>query len=368
MRIVKKLLKIALAILLVGLVCAIPLYVVVFKVLPNKDPDGIFNRESILKVLSGETRVFYRDGNSLLGAFFDVNHRIYVPFGEIPENVVNALVAAEDSRYWEHHGFDLRGFSRAMLNNIRMGHLRQGGSSLTQQAVKNIFGREETTIKEKWRELINALRMEKHFSKEEILEFYLNQFHVSGTGKGVAIAAQYFFNKEPKDLTLAECAFIAGSVKGPYNYDPFIQRNEERRKKALENGRVRLQYVLGRMVEEHYITKGAADSALAKPLVFNRGNFRFTLSTTLSRLEEKLDGEFYSDLFKDKDVDDWRKAQLQIVTTLDADIKMRQGMRCRRTFLICRCDWEALYFRRRICRIELSMRGRGITYTGLSIP
>lgn len=319
MRIVKKLLKIALAILLVGFVCTIPLYVVVFKVLPNKDPDGIFNREAILNVLSGETRVFYRDGNSLLGAFFDVNHRIYVPFGEIPENVVNALVAAEDSRYWEHHGFDIRGFSRAMLNNIRMGHLREGGSSLTQQAVKNIFGREETSIKEKWRELINALRMEKNFSKEEILEFYLNQFHVSGTGKGVAIAAQYFFNKELKDLTLAECAFIAGSVKGPYNYDPFIQRNEERRKKALENGRARLQYVLGRMVEEHYITKSVADSALAKPLIFKRGNFRFTLSTTLSRLEEKLDGEFYSDLFKDKDVNDWRKAQLEVVTTLDAE-------------------------------------------------
>ena len=87
---------------------------------------------------------------------------------------------------------------------------------------KNVLGREERSIKAKWKELINALRLETHFSKEDILEFYLNQFHVSGTGKGVAIAAQYFFDKELKDLSLAECAFIAGSVKGPFNYDPFI--------------------------------------------------------------------------------------------------------------------------------------------------
>lgn len=228
MRFFKKLGQIALAFFLVGLICLIPAYIVVFKILPLKDPDFLFNRQSIVQALSGETRVFYNDGETHLGAFFDVNHRIYVPYGEIPEHVVNALVAAEDARFWEHNGFDIRGFSRAMANNIRMMKLRQGGSTLTQQTVKNIFGREKTSVKEKWKELINALRMEKHFSKEDILEFYLNQFHVSGTGKGVAIAAQYFFNKDLRELSLAECAFIAGSVKGPFNYDPFIQRNQAR--------------------------------------------------------------------------------------------------------------------------------------------
>jgi membrane peptidoglycan carboxypeptidase len=196
--------------------------------------------------------------------------------------------------------------------------MRQGGSTLTQQAVKNIFGREERSVKEKFKELMNALRMEKHFTKEEILEFYLNQFHVSGTGKGVAIAAQYFFNKELKDLTLAECAFIAGSVKGPFNYDPFIQRNVERREKAIARGAERLRYVLGRMVEEGYIEQQDMDKALAKPLEFNHGNFRFSMSTTLERLEEKLDSDFFHDLFEKEGIEDWRKAQLEIVTTLDA--------------------------------------------------
>lgn len=303
---------------LVGLICCIPLYIVVFKILPEKDPDNQFNRRTILQVLSGETRVFYRDGDNLLGAFFDANHRVYVPYGDIPVNIVNALVAAEDAGYWNHDGFSLYGFTRAMVSNLKSGHMRQGGSTLTQQAVKNIFGREERSIKEKGKELINALRMEKHFSKEEILEFYLNQFHVSGTGKGVAIAAQYFFNKELKDLTLAECAFIAGSVKGPFNYDPFIQRNKERRDRAIARGAERLQYVLSRMVEEGYIEQEDMDKALANPLEFNHGNFRFSMSTTLERLEERLDSEYFKELFEGEGIDDWRKAQLEIVTTLDA--------------------------------------------------
>ena len=322
MKFLKTFLKIAIALCIVGLICLIPLYIIVFRVLPEKDPDGIFNRRYILSELSGESRVYYRDGERLLGSFFDVNHRIYVPFGEIPENIVNALVAAEDARYFDHGGFDITGFSRAMLNNVRAGRLQQGGSTLTQQTVKNIYGREERSIKAKWKELINALRMEKHFSKEEILEFYLNQFHVSGTGKGVAIAAQYFFNKDLKDLTLAECAFIAGSVKGPFNYDPFIQRNQQRRDRALERGRTRLKYVLGRMVDEEYITQEQMDSALAKPLEFNHGNFRFSLSTQLSRLEEKFETDFYQGLFEKEGISDWRKAQLQIVTTIDADYQM----------------------------------------------
>ena len=318
MRHFSKLFKIVAAFALVGLICCIPAYIVVFKILPTQDPDNQFNRATILQVLSGETRVYYNDGEQLLGAFFDANHRVYVPYGDIPANIVNALIAAEDAGYWHHNGFSIYGFTRAMVSNIKSGHMRQGGSTLTQQTVKNIFGREERSIKEKWKELINALRMESHFSKEDILEFYLNQFHVSGTGKGVAIAAQYFFNKELKDLTLAECAFIAGSVKGPFNYDPFIQRTEERRLKALERGETRLKYVLGRMVEEGYIEQSEMDSALARPLEFNHGNFRFTMSTTLERLEERLDSDFFHDLFQKEGIEDWRKAQLEITTTLNA--------------------------------------------------
>ena len=173
MRFFSKVFKIVAAFALVGLICCIPAYIVVFKILPTHDPDNQFNRATILQVLSGETRVYYNDGDQLLGAFFDANHRVYVPYGDIPTNIVNALIAAEDAGYWHHNGFSIYGFTRAMITNLKSGHMRQGGSTLTQQTVKNIFGREERSIKEKWKELINALRMENHFSKEEILEFYL---------------------------------------------------------------------------------------------------------------------------------------------------------------------------------------------------
>jgi Membrane carboxypeptidase (penicillin-binding protein) len=166
MRHFSKLFKIVAAFALVGLICCIPAYIVVFKILPTQDPDNQFNRSTILQVLSGETRVYYNDGEELLGAFFDANHRVYVPYGDIPANIVNALIAAEDAGYWTHSGFSIYGFTRAMISNIKSGHMRQGGSTLTQQTVKNIFGREERSIKEKGKELINALRMEKHFSKE----------------------------------------------------------------------------------------------------------------------------------------------------------------------------------------------------------
>ena len=318
MRLLKKLFKMCAAVLLVALICCIPVYIIVFKVLPDKDPDNQFNRDTILQALSGETRVYFNDSTELLGAFFDANHRIYVPYGDIPINIVNALIAAEDAGYWQHNGFSFHGFFRAMASNLKSGSMRQGGSTLTQQTVKNIFGREERSIKEKGKELLNALRMERHFSKEDILEFYLNQFHVSGSGKGVAIAAQYFFNKDLKDLTLAECAFIAGSVKGPSNYDPFIQRTVERREKAIARGAERLKYVLGRMVEEGYIEQKDMDKALEKPLAFNHGNFRFTMSTILERIEEKLDSDFFHDLFEKEGIEDWRKAQLTIISTLDA--------------------------------------------------
>ena len=321
---VKRVLKIFAAFILVGLICCIPAYIVVFKVLPKQDPDNQFNRETVMQVLSGETRVYYEDGEQLLGSFFDANHRLYVPYGDIPTNIVNALIAAEDADYWDHDGFSFYGFARAMVSNIKAGQMRQGGSTLTQQTVKNIYGREERSIKEKWKELINALRMEKHFSKEDILEFYLNQFHVSGTGKGVAIAAQYFFDKDifKKDsqnkLTLAECAFIAGSVKGPFNYDPFIQKTPERKARALERGRDRLRYVLGRMVDQSYISQEEMDAALKEPLNFKHGDFRFTMSTILERVEEDLNSDYFKEFFAQKGIDDWHKAQLTITTTIDA--------------------------------------------------
>jgi membrane peptidoglycan carboxypeptidase len=290
-----------------------------FFIVPKQDPDGKFTRENILSNLNGESRVFYSDGVSVLGSFFDTNHRLYVPFDSIPQTLIDAIVSAEDARFWDHKGFDMSGFARAMFTNIKSRNFKQGGSTLSQQTVKNVFGREEKNMKTKWNELADALRLEKRFSKQDILEFYLNQFQVYSSGRGAAIAAIYFFNKPISQLSLEECAFIAGTVKGPYNYDPRVQKTEEKAKWALEKGQLRTKYVLRRMLENHYITQEVYDAAKVPEL--NYGEFKFNASFLLEKIDRDLNDDFYTDIFERFGIENWRQAQVKIVTTLDAKLQ-----------------------------------------------
>ena len=300
-------------------------------IFPTKDPEGKFTRENILRNLDGESRVFYSDGTTVIGSFFDTNHRLYVPYDSIPQSLVDAIVSSEDARFWEHRGFDLSGIARAMFNNIKNKSFRQGGSTITQQTVKNVFGREEKSIKMKWGEFVDAVKLEERFSKQEILEFYLNQFQVYGSGRGAAIAAIYFFNKPISQLTLEECAFIAASVKGPYNYDPRVQRTPERAKQALEKGQVRTKYVLRRMLENGYISQETHDSAKVPEL--NYGEFRFRASSLLDKVDRELNDDFYTEIFENFGIEDWRRAQIKIVTTLDADLQASAEMAVKENLL-----------------------------------
>jgi membrane peptidoglycan carboxypeptidase len=311
-----------LLIAVVALACVASLFFSwLFFIVPGQDPAGKFTRENILQNLNGESRVFFSDGVSVLGSFFDTNHRLYVPYDSIPQELIDAIVSAEDARFWEHRGFDFNGFARAMLNNARKMSFRQGGSTLSQQTVKNIFGREEKSIKAKWTELVDALRLEKRFSKHDILEFYLNQFQVYGSGRGSAIAAIYFFDKPLSQLSLEECAFIAGTVKGPYNYDPRVQKTPERAELALKKGQERTKYVLRRMFENGYISPDVYNSAKVPEL--NYGEFRFNASSLLEKIDRDLSDDFYADIFEEFGIEDWRRAQIKIVTTLDADLQGR---------------------------------------------
>ncbi|MCL2283958.1 MAG: penicillin-binding protein [Fibromonadales bacterium] len=311
----RKVIRILLIIAAVLILAASSFLCYLFLVIPSQDPEGKFTRENILRNLHGESRVFYSDKASVIGSFFDANHRLYAPYDSIPQALVDAIVSAEDARFWEHGGFDFSGFSRAMFNNVKSMNFRQGGSTLSQQTVKNVFGREEKSIKAKWEELTDALRLEKRFSKQDILEFYLNQFQVYGSGRGAAIAAIYFFNKQLSQLNLEECAFIAGTVKGPYNYDPRVQKTPQRVQQALEKGQARTKYVLRRMLENGYINQAVYDSA--KPPVLNYGEFRFNSSSLLDKIDRELNDDFYTEIFESFGIEDWRRAQIKIVTTLD---------------------------------------------------
>ncbi|MBW2024277.1 MAG: transglycosylase domain-containing protein [Deltaproteobacteria bacterium] len=175
------------------------LYVMVTRDAANRIQKGI-----ILQVINSESPVYYDDGKTPIGVFFEKTHRRYVPYREIPKVFVKALVAAEDKNFFHHHGVDFKAIVRALLVNLKAGKVVQGGSTLTQQTAKNIFKRQKRSLMAKLKELIQAFLLERTYSKEEILEMYINQFFVAGFGKGLGIAAKYFFDKEVRTCQTAQ--------------------------------------------------------------------------------------------------------------------------------------------------------------------
>ncbi|MEO7424685.1 MAG: transglycosylase domain-containing protein [Fibrobacteria bacterium] len=286
----------------------------------RQNPGNVFTRDGIMQILSKESTVYFSDGKTKVGTFFEGKHRDYVPFDSIPKPIVEALVAAEDNNYWEHHGVDPKAMAYAMFDNLKSMSIRRGGSTLTQQTAKNLFKRPRTFVG-KFNELINAFRLEKNFTKQEILEFYLNQFYVSGNGHGVRIAARYFFNKDLANLNLLECAFIAGSVKGPNQYNPFIQETQEKKETALRRAQYRVGYVLKQMYRDGKITKEKYAEASHQKLEFRRGAFRFSLSTNMVKVKRLLESSSMQAVLDKYDVRDFMTDGLQIYTALDANIQ-----------------------------------------------
>jgi penicillin-binding protein 1A len=283
------------------------------------EPGEHLSREHILAVISEESPVYYSDGTTRLGVFFAQEHREYVPYDAIPEACVQAIVASEDKRYFDHHGVDPMGITRAMVRNLQAGGVVAGGSTLTQQTAKNLYYRPDRTVRSKLVELANALRLEAHYSKEEILEFYFNQFHVSGNGRGLGIAARYFFDRDVSQLGLQECAFLAGMVKGPARYNPFAGGTEEKRQAARDAAQGRTAYVLGRMVETGAIDQQRYDELVDVPIPFERGTFQYERSVLLDAVETALGQQPFPDVFAKAGIDNPSTAGLQIVTTIDAD-------------------------------------------------
>ena len=287
-----------------------------------KNPGGPLERASILAAISQESPVYYRDGSTKLGVFFDEAHRQYVPYEEIPEGFVHAIVASEDKRFFEHPGFDGPGIARAMVHNIQAGKVVEGGSTITQQTAENLFFAQRAfTWKDKAREAVDALRLEHHYTKEDILEFYSNQFYVNGNGRGLGIAARYFFDKDVAELDVLECAFLAGVVQSPSRFDPFIGDTADKREDARRRAHERTAYVLDRMVEDGYL--GAADRAeLAdREIPFDRGRFRYPYDVILEAVARELGSDRFLDVLDEHGIDNPSTAGIEIVTTLDPAIQ-----------------------------------------------
>lgn len=166
-----------------------------------------------------ETNLFFDRNDQELGRMF-VENRVVLEHDEIPDIMRKAVIAIEDERFYKHRGIDLQGLTRAMLTNLRQMRFAQGGSTLTQQLSKHLIGSFEKSIDRKILEALVALRVEKAFGKEQILDFYLNRIYFGKGYFGVEAAAQGYFGKRAKELTVGECAMLAGIIKAPNRWSP----------------------------------------------------------------------------------------------------------------------------------------------------
>lgn len=219
--------------------------------------------ESIQDAATGKPEYSIELEPELLGAIFHGSweQRRLVPLSEIPPAFIDAVLAAEDHRFYEHHGIDLVRTARAAWIDLTARHVLQGGSTLTQQLMKNFFLTSKRDWHRKVTEALMAYIAEKRYTKDEILELYLNDIYLGQRGQegiyGVWEASQFYFSCEPRDLTIAQMATIAGMIRSPNRFNPFRHVNA---------ARVRRNEVLASMLQDGYVSKAAYDEAVTEPL------------------------------------------------------------------------------------------------------
>lgn len=210
--------------------------------------------------VDSSTKIYDRTGEILLYDFSQDIRREVVPLEDISDNAKEAAIAIEDKDFYSHNGFDFTSFMRAVVVNLTSMSFSQGGSTITQQVVKNSILTKDKTPTRKLKELILALKLEKVLTKDEILSLYLNEIPYGGTIYGIEEAAENFLGKSAKDLTVAEAAYLAALPKAPTYYSPYGSHLED-----LEN---RKNVILREMLSQEYITQEEYDAALAEEVVF----------------------------------------------------------------------------------------------------
>ena len=210
------------------------------------------------KLLSSGASVMYDSNGDIMYTYGSQENgtRKNVTYDDLPQVLVDAIVAAEDSRFFEHNGFDLPRIVKAALSNLKAGDITGGGSTITQQLIKKTyFPDAQRTYSRKFSEIILAIQADKALSKEEILTLYLNKIYFGRVTSsiGIAAATKYYFNKDVSELTLPEAAMLAGSLNSPYNYDPYY---------CLNNATKRRNTILKLMVKHGYITQSEYDEAV----------------------------------------------------------------------------------------------------------
>lgn len=271
--------------------------VVVFLVFQVPSPDQLTNR-----AIAQSTKIYDRNGELLYDIFQNQN-RTPIKLNEIPEVVKQSTIAIEDKDFYKHQGFSLTGILRSVYELVLRREVSGGGSTLTQQLVKNALLTSDQTLIRKLKEFILAIEVERSYSKNDILEMYLNEIPYGGTAYGIEAAANLYFGKHAKDLNLAEASLLAGLPQLPSVYSPYGTHPEL--------AKVRQQEVLRRMTEDGYITKDQADAAYKEPLTYRtaQNEVGFKAPHFVLYVKQKL-----IEQYGDKMVE---QGGLKVTTTLD---------------------------------------------------
>jgi len=236
--------------------------------------------------IPSESSIVYSADGRQLSEFY-VERRTYIPHYKIPIKIKQAFIAIEDRRFYSHHGVDFFGILRALYKDIRAQGMVEGGSTITQQLAKMVFLKSEKSIKRKIKEAIIAAKLEKRYTKEEILGMYLNQIYFGTRAYGIDAAARTYFGKAVDQLSIGEIALIAGLQKAPSKYSPF---------RRPEKARARRDLVLKRMLEEDFITKTEYETGRNEPLPQKPFYRKFEAPYFVESLRQQLE-EKYRDIY-----------------------------------------------------------------------
>jgi penicillin-binding protein 1A len=279
--------------------------------------------ENLTPTAIAETSKVYAIDGSLITEFHAEENREIIPFSKMSKNIKNAIIAVEDKRFYEHQGVDYRRIIGAFIADVRSGKVVQGASTITQQYVKLVYFSPEQTLRRKINEAVISIQLERHYTKDKILEMYLNTIYFGSGAYGIEKAAQTYFGVSANDLTIAQAALLAGLVRSPENYSPFNN---------LENAKNRRNLVLKLMYDQGYIDKDEFFSSITEPVELNAsqtntgGNYpeRFA-PYFIDYVKQQL----YEKKFTDYDV---FKGGLRIYTTLDPDLQQKADDAVKKVF------------------------------------
>jgi len=295
----KLLFKFAIGLFMLAVITGGIVFIYYAKDLP--DPQKINERQ-----ITESTKIFDRTGNTLLYDIHGEEKRTVVSIEQISEYLKEATIAVEDPNFYKHFGLDFKGIARAVWGVITGNRSAGGGSTITQQFIKKSMLTDARSYSRKIKEWILSLELERKYSKDEILGFYLNQIPYGSNAYGVEAAAQTFFGKSAKDLTLAESTILAALPNAPSRLSPYGSHPEELN--------ARQEYILDRMIQQGYISKEEAESAKAQKLTFAPQTQGIKAPHFVMYVKEYLENKYGADYIE--------KAGLKVYTTLDWDLEL----------------------------------------------